>query len=79
MVSLLDLAPITDSNNETLQEHLDEINISHYDMATVELLGSQTNNNDVILNEDINNLQLVNELVLRCSIRLRKPSSRLDL
>ena len=48
-------------------------------MATVELLGSQTNNNDVILNEDINNLQLVNELVLRCSIRLRKPSSRLDL
>ena len=79
MVSLLDLAPITDSNNETLQEHLDEINISHNDMATVELLDSQTNNNDVILNEDINNLQLVNELVLRCSIRLRKPSSRLDL
>ena len=79
MVSLLDLAPITDSNNETLQEHLDEINIRHNDMATVELLDSQTNNNDVILNEDINNLQLVNELVLRCSIRLRKPSSRLDL
>ena len=79
MVSLLDLAPITDSNNETLQEHLDEIHISHNDMATVELLDSQTNNNDVILNEDIDNLQLVNELVLRCSIRLRKPSSRLDL
>ena len=27
MVSLLDLAPITDSNNETLQEHLDEIKL----------------------------------------------------
>ena len=41
MVSLLDLAPITDSNNETLQEHLDEINISHNDLQTVELLDSQ--------------------------------------
>ena len=31
-VSLWDLAPIIDSNNETLQEHLDEMNISHNDM-----------------------------------------------
>ena len=49
-VSLRDLAPITDSTNETLQEHLDEINIRHNDMQTVD---SQKNNNDVVLNEDI--------------------------
>ena len=35
------LAPIIDLNNETLQEHLDEINISHNDLQTVELLDSQ--------------------------------------
>ena len=49
-VSLRDLASITDSNNETLQKHLDEINIRHNDIQTVD---SQKNNNDVVLNEDI--------------------------
>ena len=49
-VSLRDLVPVTDPNNETLQEHLDEINIRHNDMQTVD---SQKNNNDVVLNEDI--------------------------
>ena len=69
-VSLRDLIPITDSNNETLQEHLGEINISHKDMQTVELLDSQKNNNDVVLNEDISSLPAVNEPVLRRSNRL---------
>ena len=38
---IMRLAPIIDLNNETLQEHLDEINISHNDLQTVELLDSQ--------------------------------------
>ena len=49
-VSLRDLAAITDSNKETLQEHLDKINIRHNDMQTVD---SQKNNDDVVLNKDI--------------------------
>ena len=49
-VSLRDLAPITDSNNEALQEHLFEINIRHNDIQKVD---SQKNNNEVVLNEDI--------------------------
>ena len=47
-------------------------------MQAVELLDSQKNN-DVVLNEDISNLPAVNQPVLRCSTRLRKPPSRLDL
>ena len=84
-LSLRYLVLITDSNNKTLQEHLDETNISHNDMKTVQLLNSQNNNNnnnnddDVVLNENISNVPAVNEPVLHDSTRLRKPSSRLDL
>ena len=70
-VSLQDLVPITDSNNETLQEHLDEINITHNEMQAVEFkLDSQKNNNEVVLNEVISNLPTMNEPVLFCSRRL---------
>ena len=82
-LSLRYLVLITDSNNKTLQEHLDETNISHNDMKIVQLLNSQNNNNnnddDVVLNENISNVPAVNEPVLHDSTRLRKPSSRLDL
>ena len=44
-------------------------------MQTVELLDSQKNNNDLVLNEDFSNLPAVNETVLCRSTRPRKPPS----